>query len=292
MVKSTAYPSLDSLFDLACRDGVDIRPTLLRVLTDLYVQKPVHSADEEIQYVELALGLVDTVDADTRAIVATRLAAYRGAPEAVLRRLETYASSGISDEIQPPSSSTVDPVELFFDATPEERRLILTSLDAVADPGTVRPMTAGDDMIFLLEGAALAQNADEFGRLLERALGVGPQLAGQIIHDSSGEPIIVAAKALGIKSAVLQRILLFLNPAIGRSIERVHRLADLYDEISSAAAAYMISLWRKGHAHRSPAHAPLYWNDQPRSARSFANPAPRPTPRDRDAPWQIKSGER
>ena len=87
MMKSSAYPPLDGLVDLACRDGVDIRPTLLRVLTDLYVQKPTHSADEEIQYVELALGLIDTVDAPTRAAVATRLAAYPAAPAAILAKL-------------------------------------------------------------------------------------------------------------------------------------------------------------------------------------------------------------
>ena len=40
-------PGLESLVDLACRDGVDIRPTLLRVLTDLYVQKHVHTSEEE-----------------------------------------------------------------------------------------------------------------------------------------------------------------------------------------------------------------------------------------------------
>ena len=50
-MKSFAYTPLDGLVDLACRDGVDIRPTLLRVLTDLYVQRPTHSADEETQYV-------------------------------------------------------------------------------------------------------------------------------------------------------------------------------------------------------------------------------------------------
>ena len=44
MMKSSPDPKLDGLVDLACRDGVDIRPTLLRVLTDLYVQKPKHSA--------------------------------------------------------------------------------------------------------------------------------------------------------------------------------------------------------------------------------------------------------
>ena len=69
-MKFSASDPLDSLVDLACRDGVDIRPTLLRVITDLYVQKPIHGLEEETQFVELALGLIDTVDASTRAAVA------------------------------------------------------------------------------------------------------------------------------------------------------------------------------------------------------------------------------
>ncbi|MFZ1951930.1 MAG: DUF2336 domain-containing protein, partial [Pseudolabrys sp.] len=87
MVKLSASDSLDSLVDLACRDGVDIRPTLLRVVTDLYVQKPIHGAEEETQFVELALGLIDAVDAQTRAAVAASLSAYPAAPAAVLRKL-------------------------------------------------------------------------------------------------------------------------------------------------------------------------------------------------------------
>src|SRR5450756_1547725 len=92
MLKSSAYPPLDGLVDLACRDGVDIRPTLLRVLTDLYVQKPTHSADEETQYVELALGLIEAADAPTRAAVVVSLSAYRAAPVAILRKLADTAS--------------------------------------------------------------------------------------------------------------------------------------------------------------------------------------------------------
>jgi len=93
MIKSPAYPPFDSLFDLACRDGVDIRPTLLRVLTDLYVQKSTHSAAEETQYVELALGLVDAVDAATRATVMARLKAYRAAPTWLSSRRSTAAGA-------------------------------------------------------------------------------------------------------------------------------------------------------------------------------------------------------
>ena len=86
-MKFSASDPLDSLVDLACRDGVDIRPTLLRVVTDLYVQKPIHGLEEETQFVELALGLIDAVDASTRAAVAAHLSAYQP------RRLPSFTGS-------------------------------------------------------------------------------------------------------------------------------------------------------------------------------------------------------
>ena len=42
-------PELDGLVKLSNRDGVDIRPTLLRVITDLYLQKTDHTAEEAQQ---------------------------------------------------------------------------------------------------------------------------------------------------------------------------------------------------------------------------------------------------
>src|SRR3954462_8660285 len=69
------------------REGVDIRPTLLRVLTDLYVQAHAHSADEERQFVELTSRLIDEVDDATRAAVRARLAIYPGTPPEVLKKL-------------------------------------------------------------------------------------------------------------------------------------------------------------------------------------------------------------
>ena len=91
MIKQPNSSPIDALVDLACRDGVDVRPTLLRVLTDLYVQKPTHSADEETQYLELALGLIDAVDEPTRAAVANSLSTYPAAPAAILQRLGVAA---------------------------------------------------------------------------------------------------------------------------------------------------------------------------------------------------------
>ena len=46
---------LESLVGLKWHDGTNARPVLLRVLTELYVEKPTHSADEEQQFVELML---------------------------------------------------------------------------------------------------------------------------------------------------------------------------------------------------------------------------------------------
>ena len=80
-------PNLDGLDDLARLRGVDTRPTLARVLTDLYVQKRAHTLDEETHYTELVLRLLDGVDVATRAVVAKKLATYPAAPRAVVLRL-------------------------------------------------------------------------------------------------------------------------------------------------------------------------------------------------------------
>lgn len=67
------FPGLDGLMTLSRREGVDIRPTLLRVVTDLYVQTERHTAEEERQFVELASRLIDQVDEPTRLQVRARL---------------------------------------------------------------------------------------------------------------------------------------------------------------------------------------------------------------------------
>ena len=87
MTTPPLLPGLDGLLTLSRREGVDIRPTLLRVLTDLYVQASKHSTDEERQFVELTSRLIDQVDDATRAAVRARLAIYPNAPAETLRKL-------------------------------------------------------------------------------------------------------------------------------------------------------------------------------------------------------------
>src|ERR1700724_3886792 len=93
MTTPPLLPGLDGLMTLSRREGVDIRPTLLRVLTDLYVQASKHSTDEERQFVELTSRLIDQVDDATRAAVRARLAIYPGTPVEVLRTLGLKPSS-------------------------------------------------------------------------------------------------------------------------------------------------------------------------------------------------------
>jgi len=81
------FASLEGLLDHGQRQGFDFRPTLLRVLTDLYLQKPNHPAGDERHYTELALRLINSTDVPARAAVAERLAPYAAAPRAVILRL-------------------------------------------------------------------------------------------------------------------------------------------------------------------------------------------------------------
>jgi hypothetical protein len=290
MRQSFAFPTLDNLVDLACRDGVDIRPTLLRVLTDLYVQKPTHTVEEEVQYVELALRLIETVDAATRETVAARLATYPAVPAAIRRKLAETATAPAPAPPAAPEPATSPGRELsdlFFAATAEERRLILINLDVVVGPLTRKPVSVAGDVLTRLETAAMQRNPVDFSRTLERALGIDRGLAERIAGDRTGEPVVVATKALGMRAAMLQRILLLLNPRIGQSVERVYDLALLFDEISLAAAEQMVTIWRQSATRPQPRHAPVYAEDARMGARTLTSPLPRRTAR-RDAPQPVR----
>ena len=266
MSKLSADPRLTGLFDLASRDGVDIRPTLLRVLTDLYVQKPFHTQEEETQYVALATGLIDAVDETTRAIVAAHLRDYAATPVSVWRKLTSA---------ERPAAKTDDLSELFFSARSDERRLIITNLVATEQRS---PLRVSSETLSRLEASALQRNPSEFTRLLRATLGIAPQLALRIVQDSSGEPLVVACKALGMPPAALQRVLLFLNPAIGQSVGRVYELAKLFDDLSLEAALQMLSIWRASAPARKILHEPVTVGDDRRGAREFANPGARRVP--------------
>jgi uncharacterized protein (DUF2336 family) len=309
------FPKLEGLDSLARRDGVDTRPTLLRVLTDLYVQKAAHTAEEERHYTELALRLIGAVDVATRATVARKLAAYVGAPLAVARRLardvievaepiltqsralpdsdlaaiikdfgmshaaaiaRRHAQVAPDPAPAPPerlSAIEARPViadakpdrelaELFLAAGSAERRVLLMNLaDDEDDVALPAPRV---EVVRQLEIAALARDARAFSAVLETALGVSSEHARRIVADPSGEPLLVCAKTLVMPSIVLQRVLLFLNPQIGESVQRVFDLAALYERLSAQSAAKIVASLR-GVAPARPrrgVHQPVYHDDE------------------------------
>ena len=85
---------LRGLAALAERKELDLRPVLLRVLTDLYVGRPHHTPDEIRQYQAVAEGLIRQSDESVRAVVADKLADYALAPDSVLEALIAFGGPG------------------------------------------------------------------------------------------------------------------------------------------------------------------------------------------------------
>jgi hypothetical protein len=319
---------LEGLADLGSRSGVDTRPTLLRVLTDLYVHRLSHTAAEERHYTELAMRLLEAVDLPTRVAVARRFAHYLSPPLRVMQWLardqpEVAAELRSHPLLQPsapaaaaaPSSIAVSAAEpnaadeqqtldnaprsidaptagelndLFFTANADERRLILLNLDIVAPAAADNVPASPDPAIGQgLERAALGGSKEEFVRQLAQALHIPREQARRIARDELGEPVVIAAKALGVARDVLYRILMFVNPAVGHSVERVHALAALHDEITAPAAAGMLAIWQGLQDHeRAPAkYRPLAWDDEtrqrarPATTERRRSPAPRTSER-------------
>jgi hypothetical protein len=258
----------DKLDELALRAGADIRSPLLRALVDLYLQKPTHTEEEAQYFTELTLRLLDEAGADTRRAMERRLLSYPSVPAAILRRLAVDAPAAAARpmhnrrmmprERTPTVQNPTLPAELcelFFAASAVERRLILLNLAYAPAPAEVVSPAKAGVAASEIETAALSHNPDAFVRALERCLGIAPALARRIVHDPFGEPIVVVAKVFGVAPDALQRMLLFVNPVVGRSVNRVYELATLFESIGAHAAHVMAGIWRE--ADPRPAAAGL-----------------------------------
>ena len=99
--------------------------------------------------------------------------------------------------------------------------MILTNLDAARPAGARRSPSPAVETCRRLEAAVLDGKLGEFARLLESALMLPQPLAEKIAADNSGEPIVVAAKALGMSNAALQSDFAAdqsVDQSVGRSV--------------------------------------------------------------------------
>jgi hypothetical protein len=134
---------------------------------------------------------------------------------------------------------------MFFAASASERGAILgnlatTPLKPSARIGAGRAARA----IETLEMAAFAVDAENFIVELGDALMLPSSIAEQVVNDPGGDPLACALKALGMSSQVFERVLLFLDPALGSSVARVYRLSRLYGVLAERTALIMVAAWR------------------------------------------------
>ena len=295
MSQPPLFPSFDGLMHLAKREGVDVRPTLLRVLTDLYVQAPGHSAEEQQHYVELASRLIGQVDDATRNAVRSRLAIYPDAPHEIRELLGLTMPSALPEAVmkpapltqhqlqqdgatatdhrqtklsmQPSDAASID--EMFMQAAPAERIQILRNLEGspLRPAARIEPRRAGR-AIAVLERAAFARDRSAFAAELSDALLLPASVGERIVADPSGEALACAARALAMPGEIFERVLLFLKPEWGSSVISVLRLARLYASLDEHVALIMLSIWRGAILAQTKAkYRPALYDDERRRAR-------------------------
>jgi uncharacterized protein (DUF2336 family) len=307
MTAPPLFSGFDGLMNLSRREGVDIRPTLLRVLADLYVQTTTHSEQEARQFVELTSRLIDQVDDATRAAVRARLAIYPATPAPVLKHLGLQPSlpdqpvplarkiptpSGPEIPVDAPaklssetqlrmaSKLSMQPTDaaelssLFFGASSAERALILRNLSETPLKASPRvPARRAERAVEALEMAAFVADVENFTLELSETLILPWKIATQVVNDPTGEPVACAAKALGMPSPIYQRVLLFLKPEIGTSVHTVYRLSRLYDVMQERSALIMLAAWRGSTMAMTRArYRSALYDDERGRARSAATP--------------------
>jgi hypothetical protein len=92
-----------------------------------------------------------------------------------------------------------------------------------------------------------------------------------VVNDPGGEPLACAARALDMPGPVFQRVLLFLKPEFGSSVNIVYRLSRLYDRLSERSALIMLAAWRGSTIAATRAkYRPTLYDDERNRARSAA----------------------
>jgi hypothetical protein len=300
MSTSPLFPGFDGLMTLSRREGVDIRPTLLRVLTDLYVQAATHSLQEQRQFVELTSRLIDQVDDATRAAVSARLAIYPLAPPEILQKLglrpvpsdqpvprakeiapppltlpppqrpPTEAQQRIASSLAMQPTDAAEICQMFERANSSERAAILHHLAESPLKASPRiPQSRALRSIAALEMAAFVTDVENFTRELAETLILPYKVAAQVVSETGGEPLACAMRALGMPDTTFQRVLLFLRPEIGNSVHHVYRLARLYERLSERAALVMIAAWRSSTMQVARArYRPVLHDDERQRART------------------------
>lgn len=278
-------PDHGSLALLAQNQAGELRPLLLRVHVQNFVDAPRHDPASVASFETIALGLIPLVPDDVLADAATMLHDRPDVPPRVRAALADRLGGGSSNATEKPDLATAR------DRSVSLRGAALAGLveRAASDPDLAAALLARTEPS-VFDRAELYRHADDatrasIRRQLEPALGavhlpppVGASEAVREITEASGPGSAVAlpwalAARLGVDAAVFDlrhaagqelllfammtigldenerlRTLLHLDDPLARSVEGVFRLAQLGRETPRAVAAFLV-----GHERIAPA---------------------------------------
>ncbi|WP_222876910.1 DUF2336 domain-containing protein [Terrihabitans soli] len=157
---------------LVSEHGLDVQATVLRVATDLFCQSRTHAPADIARYTDLALALLDQVDAATRNAVADKLSRLPNAPEKVLKRLLDDNDIAVSSAVlaHSPALKLENLTAFLAQCGAGEAAAVARRTDIDAD--TVRTLTGHASILVteaLLENHALSFDASSAALLIARA---------------------------------------------------------------------------------------------------------------------------
>lgn len=160
-------------------------------------------------------------------------------------RIPTEAELRMAASLAMRPNDAAEISDMFFAASAKERAQILHNLQESPLKAAARiPAARAARAIHILEMAAFAEDLDNFALELGEALILPSRISAEVANDPGGEPLACAMRALDVSSAAFQRILMFLNPEAGSSVNYVYRLSRLYDRLSERSALVMLAAWR------------------------------------------------
>ena len=208
-------PALQGLAALNLHDSLDMRPVLLRVMTDLFAASAAPREEDCAEFAEMAISMLGDVDATTLAAVARTLSTTRFAPAALVDRL--LLLGGDAAETLLSQQADMSPERLT--ALVEEGPLSLVSLIAQRndlDAATVRGLVERPEQEILL--ALLKNETVTFDRRTISALIPRARRDAELAR-------MVAAKAPSAEDAA--PLFLFCEPTVRAEILRRARVADV-----------------------------------------------------------------
>ncbi|WP_430911013.1 DUF2336 domain-containing protein [Methylobacterium sp. sgz302541] len=174
-------PDLSGLIELSRVEHLDLKPVILRVRTDLFLQGAPRDRDGIAAFEALACGLIPTVDDETALVVARKLAPATATPEAVLASLAERGGA-VRDTVVALAPALTD---TLLTAAAKDGTSFEAALAARADldrtrQGALSASGGAAVDLALARNTGLSLRADVVGRLVARAR-TAPELAAALL---------------------------------------------------------------------------------------------------------------